>query len=164
MSCKIGGAQNNSAPFDLNLDLIEVFSWKTTPQIGLTLFLFSQFCSLLVPFCSLWGLFFVAPMLISSRFQWDWPSKPTLFSILFCAEYLLQLSVWWLYPAWINTQTYCFIKIFLFFIICLEHCRWLNTEIFTTNDTAGMPTCKQNDCVWNGIKCHHIWKVDLIRC
>ena len=102
--------------------------------------------------------------LISSRFQWDWPSRPTLFSILFCAEYLLQLSVWWLYPAWINTQTYCFIKIFLFFIICLEHCRWLNTEIFTTNDTAGMPTCKQNDCVWNGIKCHHIWKVDLIRC
>ena len=24
------GAQNNSAPYDLNLDLLEVFSWKST--------------------------------------------------------------------------------------------------------------------------------------
>ena len=28
----IGGAQNNSTPFDLNLDLLKVFSWKTMPQ------------------------------------------------------------------------------------------------------------------------------------
>lgn len=31
------GAQNNSSPYDLNLDLLEVFSWKITPrneQIG----------------------------------------------------------------------------------------------------------------------------------
>ena len=32
MSYKIGGAQNNSAPYDLNLDLQETFSWKTTPS------------------------------------------------------------------------------------------------------------------------------------
>ena len=26
----IRGAQNNSAPYDLNLDLLEIFSWKIT--------------------------------------------------------------------------------------------------------------------------------------
>ena len=34
LSYKIGGAQNNSAPFVLNLDLQVVFSWKTTPEKG----------------------------------------------------------------------------------------------------------------------------------
>ena len=56
MSYKIGGAQNHSAPFDLNLDLLEVFWWKTIPLIGRILDLFPQFCSLLAPFCSLLGV------------------------------------------------------------------------------------------------------------
>ena len=48
MSYKIGGAQNNSAPFDRNLDLLEVFSWKT-------MFLFSPILLLIGPILLLVG-------------------------------------------------------------------------------------------------------------
>ena len=37
----------NSAPFELNFDFPEVFSWKTAPQKDPILVLFPQFCSLL---------------------------------------------------------------------------------------------------------------------
>ena len=46
----------NSTPIDINFDLLEVFSWKTTPQRDPILVLFPQFCSLLAPFCSLLGV------------------------------------------------------------------------------------------------------------
>ena len=53
------GAQNNSALFDLNLYLLEVFSLNTTPKKGPILVLFPQFCSLLVLALA---PFFVVPM------------------------------------------------------------------------------------------------------
>ena len=34
LSFKIGDAQNNTAPFDPNLDLFDEFPWKKTPQKG----------------------------------------------------------------------------------------------------------------------------------
>ena len=55
MSYKIGGAQNNSAPFDLNLDLQEVFSRKTTPQKGPILVLISPILLLIGPILLLIG-------------------------------------------------------------------------------------------------------------
>ena len=48
MSYKIGSAQNNSAPFDRNLDLLEVFSRKTTPLKGPILVLISQIFFILI--------------------------------------------------------------------------------------------------------------------
>ena len=71
MSYKIGSAQNNSAPFDRNLDLLEVFSRKTTPLKGPILVLISQiFYPYWSNFALYWrcpghpmGPFFVAPMI-----------------------------------------------------------------------------------------------------
>ena len=55
MSYKIGGAQNKSAPFDLNFDLLEVFSLKTMPQKVPILLLFSPILLLISPILLLIG-------------------------------------------------------------------------------------------------------------
>ena len=46
---KIGGAKNNSAPFDLNLAILEVFSYKASPQKGPISILFYPFLLLTDP-------------------------------------------------------------------------------------------------------------------
>ena len=58
LSYEIGGAQNNSAPFDLNLDLQEIFHEKQLPKKAQFWFFFPKFAwHPLVPF-------FVLPMFI----------------------------------------------------------------------------------------------------
>ena len=49
LSYKIGGAKNNSAPFDLNLAILEVFSYKASPQKGPISILFYPFLLLTDP-------------------------------------------------------------------------------------------------------------------
>ena len=67
MSSKIGGAQNKSAPFDLNLDLLKVFLWNTTPLKRSIWVLFPQFCSLLAPFCSFLRCTYSPPLLTCKK-------------------------------------------------------------------------------------------------
>ena len=64
LAIKLGGGKNNSAPFDLNLDSLELFSWKTTPQKGSILVLFFPILLLIWGEGPPWQYFFVAPMLV----------------------------------------------------------------------------------------------------
>ena len=100
LSYKIGGAHNNSAPFDLNSDLLEVFSLKKTSKKKSHFGSFSPILLLIGPILLLIGGAQGTPWALSSFRLWTDESR------LFCIFFVLFLLItfWRVILMQIKTQ------------------------------------------------------------